>query len=104
MIKTICLRRAGDAALARQYLREKNTAFIIFDSAYPGSGQEANYGFLRGVKFPFLIAGGVRREKIKNLDKKIKPLGFDVAGGLEDSHGKTVLNKIKALRAAITEL
>lgn len=103
IIKTIALRRAGDAALARQYRQEKNTALIIFDSQSPGSGQEANYGFLAGVKFPFLIAGGVRLEKIKNLDRKIRPLGFDVAGGLEDTHGRVSLNKIKDLQAAITK-
>ncbi len=53
-----------------------------------GTGKTFNWEFVTNISRPFLLAGGLNCENICQAIRKVAPLGFDVAGGLEKSPGK----------------
>ena len=76
---------------------------VLLDSwnekSYGGSGIRIQSKYLEGLKFskPWLLAGGISADWIKQILHKIKPDGIDVSSSIERSPGIKDLNETKKL-------
>ena len=76
---------------------------IILDSwnekTYGGSGIRINYKYLEKLKFskPWLLAGGISMDWLKQILNDIKPNGIDVSSSIESSPGIKDIDKTKKL-------
>ena len=76
---------------------------ILLDSwnneTYGGSGKKIDQNFLKDLKFskPWLLAGGVSIEWIKQIVMNIKPYGVDISSSVEISPGIKDLEKTNDL-------
>lgn len=67
--------------------------WIMFDTFHPslygGSGKRFSHELLLEDQLdrPFLIAGGLNGENVKDVIRRVKPYGVDVASGVEDDKG-----------------
>tara|TARA_B100000212_G_C27280386_1_gene492821 strand:+ start:105 stop:749 length:645 start_codon:yes stop_codon:yes gene_type:complete len=69
------------------------------NKTYGGSGIRIESKYLEGLKFskPWLLAGGISTDWIKEILTNIKPDGIDVSSSIESSPGVKDLNKTKRL-------
>ena len=69
------------------------------ENIYGGSGKRIQTKYLEGLKFskPWLLAGGISENWIKQITNDIKPDGIDVSSSIESSPGIKDLNKTKRL-------
>ena len=76
---------------------------ILLDSwnkeTYGGSGKRIEQTFLEDLSFskPWWLAGGVSKEWIDEILKKIKPDGIDISSSVETSPGIKNINKTKKI-------
>ena len=76
---------------------------VLLDSwnekTYGGSGIRINYKYLEGLKFskPWLLAGGISTDWLKQILTEIKPNGIDISSSIEIAPGIKDLNKTKKL-------
>ena len=76
---------------------------ILLDSwnkeTYGGSGMRIDQTYLEGLSFskPWWLAGGVSKEWIHEIIRKIKPYGVDVSSSVETSPGIKDIDKINLL-------
>ncbi len=76
---------------------------ILLDSwnekTYGGSGERINSEYLKELKFskPWLLAGGISIDWLKQILIDIKPNGIDVSSSIESTPGIKDLNKTKKL-------
>lgn len=70
--------------------------YLLFDSSEPGSGNSFDHDVLKTFNGNYFLAGGVRRENVSEILTNIKPLGVDVATGVE-TDGKRDPKKLKNL-------
>ena len=76
---------------------------ILLDSwnekSYGGTGIRIKYENLEGLKFtkPWLLAGGISIDWLKQILNDIKPNGIDISSSIEISPGIKDLNKIKKI-------
>ena len=76
---------------------------VLLDSwnekTYGGSGTRINYKYLEGLKFskPWLLAGGISADWLKQILTHIKPNGIDVSSSIESAPGIKDLNETKKL-------
>ena len=76
---------------------------ILLDSwnekTYGGSGIRINPKYLKDLKFskPWLLAGGISIDWVKQILLDIKPDGIDISSSIEILPGKKDLNKTKQL-------
>ncbi len=94
VLKTIKVRSEKDLNLAlrlRPYVHA-----IILDHAEPGQGKSFDHDLLKAFDGDFLLAGGINPENARGLLKSYRPLGIDVASGVE-TKGRRDLSKIKHL-------
>jgi len=76
---------------------------VLLDSwnkeTYGGSGIRINSKYLEELKFskPWLLAGGISIDWLKQILNDIKPNGIDVSSSIEITPGIKDLNKIKKL-------
>ena len=76
---------------------------ILLDSwneeTYGGSGKRIEQKYLEDISFskPWWIAGGVSKEWIDEILKKIKPDGIDISSSLETSPGIKDIKKTKKI-------
>ena len=80
---------------------------ILLDSwnkeTYGGSGKRIEQNYLEGLSFskPWWLAGGVSKEWIDEITKKIKPYGIDISSSVEISPG---IKDIEKTRQIINEI
>tara|TARA_B100000212_G_scaffold322805_1_gene282369 strand:- start:105 stop:752 length:648 start_codon:yes stop_codon:yes gene_type:complete len=80
---------------------------VLLDSwnekTYGGSGIRINFKYLKELKFgkPWLLAGGISVDWLKQILFDIKPDGIDVSSSIESSPGIKDLNKTKELLSVI---
>ena len=69
------------------------------NKTYGGSGIRIQSKYLGGLKFskPWLLAGGISTDWVKEILTNIKPDGIDVSSSIEISPGVKDLNKVKKL-------
>ena len=72
---------------------------ILLDSwneeTYGGSGQRINSDYLENINFskPWWLAGGISIEWVDEIQKSIRPQGFDISSSIEISPGVKDLTK-----------
>tara|TARA_B100000212_G_scaffold336501_1_gene309927 strand:- start:283 stop:930 length:648 start_codon:yes stop_codon:yes gene_type:complete len=82
---------------------------VLLDSwnekTYGGSGIKIKSKYLEGLKFskPWLLAGGISTDWLKQILINIKPDGIDVSSSIESSPGIKDLEKTKELLNLINE-
>lgn len=81
--------------------------WILFDSASGGSGQSFDWSMMNGTKRPFLLAGGLTPENVREAIRETGAAGVDVASGVESSPGakdhdkvRRFINAVKSIRNA----
>ena len=69
------------------------------DESYGGSGKRIEQNYLQDLSFskPWWLAGGVSKEWIDEILKKIKPDGIDISSSVETSPGIKDLEKTKKI-------
>ena len=67
--------------------------------SYGGSGKRIEQTYLEDLSFskPWWLAGGVSKEWIDEILKKIKPDGIDISSSVETSPGIKDLEKTKMI-------
>lgn len=70
-----------------------------------GTGKTLNWEDLQGFQpsFPWLLAGGLTPENVKDALTQLKPNGIDLSSGVERSPGDKDLVKITQLFQALTQ-
>lgn len=79
-------------------LSSLDSDLLILDSyvtgAGGGTGESFPWEYVRGVKRPFFLAGGLKPETVARAVREISPFGVDVASGVESSPGIKDRNSI----------
>lgn len=57
--------------------------FLLFDSAYGGSGKTFDWKALPKTEKPFFVAGGLTVDNVENAISQVKPYAVDVSSGVE---------------------
>ncbi|MDC3118291.1 phosphoribosylanthranilate isomerase [Prochlorococcus sp. AH-716-K03] len=76
---------------------------ILLDSwsqeSYGGSGKRIKQTYLEDLTFskPWWLAGGVSKDWIDEISKKIKPNGIDISSSVEVSPGIKDINKVRMI-------
>ncbi len=87
--------RVGDESLLCPDL-----PFVILDSYKKdlggGTGHTFPWEYVKEVKRPYLLAGGITPDNVVDAIRYLKPFGIDVASGVE-TNGKKDQTKIEAL-------
>ncbi len=74
----------------------------VVDSSVPGmyggSGMTASWADAASVakKYPIMLSGGLTAENVREAVEIVRPVGVDVASGVESSPGKKDQKKLKA--------
>lgn len=88
VLKAIRVRNRASVRLAGRY---GGAALLLFDAYDPllhgGTGRRFAGGLLRGVRRPFLLAGGLTPANVRRAVRGIRPYGVDVASGVERAPG-----------------
>ena len=61
-----------------------------------------NYFFLKKMKLPIYIGGGINNNNAKKIIDKISPNGLDVSRSLKDKNNNISLNKLNELRISLS--
>lgn len=56
--------------------------YILLDNGY-GTGQTFDWSFVRGIKRPFFLAGGVNADNVMDAIDKLSPYAVDISSGVE---------------------
>ncbi|MDF3821790.1 phosphoribosylanthranilate isomerase [Leptospira sp. 96542] len=79
---------------------EPKAELVILDSFKKGEGGGTGHSFpweyVKTIKRPYLLAGGITPDNVINAIQTLSPFGIDVASGVE-TDGEKDLNKIKTL-------
>jgi len=67
---------------------------LLFDPG-AGNGKPFDWKKLEGIELPFIIAGGLNPDNIKEVVTYLKPYAVDVSSGVEKSPGKKDIEKLK---------
>lgn len=92
VIKGISMVRRNSLKKVNRYLGKVH--LVLLDGKEPGSGKGFDHRSLRELKTPFMLAGGMSPDNVRQALKEVRPAGVDVASGVE-SHGKRDLKKIR---------
>lgn len=92
VIKGISMIRKSSINKVKRYLGKAH--LVLLDGKDPGSGTAFDHRALRKLKVPFLLAGGMSPENVRQVLKEVQPVGVDVASGVENN-GKRDLKKIR---------
>ncbi|QQS59138.1 hypothetical protein IPN35_06165 [Candidatus Peregrinibacteria bacterium] len=77
----------------------KNVADVfLFDGAHPGSGKIFPSNMLPKMTKPFLVAGGVTPENVREILEKTEADGTDTASGIENESGEWDEKRMKEFR------
>ena len=77
VIKTI----RSDLKLAKKFYDAG--AVILFDGDVPGSGESCNHKLIKDFNGSFFLAGGINPLNVEEIIDEVKPMGIDIASGVE---------------------
>ncbi len=102
LIKAIHVKNKED--LLKKIKKYKKVDFFLLDrydeNLYGGTGKKINEKEIENLNLSWdkiFIAGGINPENVKDIIKKFKPFGIDVASGVEIAPGIKDMEKIKKL-------
>lgn len=78
IIKAFKIRGGEDIEKANTFPSD----YILLDNGY-GTGQTFDWSFVRGIKRPFFLAGGVNVDNVRNAIDKLLPYAVDISSGVE---------------------
>ena len=82
IIKAFRIRSAADIERANAF----HSDYVLLDNGY-GTGQTFDWSFVRGIKRPFFLAGGVNADNVADAIDKLSPYAVDISSGVEtDGH------------------
>lgn len=61
---------------------ESSADLVLLDNGY-GTGKTFDWALMKGVRRPFLLAGGLSPENAEEAMKQFHPYGLDVSSGIE---------------------
>ena len=92
------------------HLADYGAAAVLVDAASPGSGELFDWRLAEGVVDParLMVSGGLRPDNVADAIAHLRPMGVDVASGVESSPGRKdprlVRSFVIAARRAAAEL
>jgi phosphoribosylanthranilate isomerase len=102
LIKAIHVKNKED--VLKKIRKYKKADFFLLDrydeNLYGGTGKGIANKEIENLNLPWnkiFIAGGINPENVKDIIKKFKPFGIDVASGVEIAPGIKDIEKIKKL-------
>ncbi len=101
VIKTLSFH--ADIDLSRIEHAGGNIVFFILDGRHPGSGQTFNWDQIPDLPLPFLLAGGISNDNLREAVARTNPMGLDVASGVE-TDGEIDRNKIQKMVTTLCSL
>lgn len=78
IIKAFKIRGDEDIEKANTFPSDYN----LLDNGY-GTGQTFDWSFVRGIKRPFFLAGGVNADNVRDAIDKLSPYAVDISSGVE---------------------
>jgi phosphoribosylanthranilate isomerase len=102
LIKAIHVKDKED--ILKKIKKYKMADFFLLDryeeNLYGGTGKRIDDREIENIDLPgnkIFIAGGIKPENVKDIIRKFKPFGIDVASGVEIAPGIKDIEKIKKL-------
>jgi phosphoribosylanthranilate isomerase len=102
LIKAIHVKDKED--ILKKIKKYKMADFFLLDryeeNLYGGTGKKIDDREIENIDLPWnkiFIAGGIKPENVKDIIRKFKPFGIDVASGVEIAPGIKDIEKIKKL-------
>jgi phosphoribosylanthranilate isomerase len=102
LIKAIHVKDKED--VLKKIKKYKMADFFLLDryeeNLYGGTGKKINDREIENIDLPWnkiFIAGGIKPENVKDIIRKFKPFGIDVASGVEIAPGIKDIEKIKKI-------
>ena len=95
IIKAFIIRSPEDVERA-----ENSTADYILLDGGKGEGKSFDWSFLKDIKRPYFLAGGLNPDNASEAVKTLKPFAVDVSTGIE-TDGKKDSEKMTAFAAAV---
>jgi phosphoribosylanthranilate isomerase len=102
LIKAIHVKDKED--VLKKIKKYKMADFFLLDryeeNLYGGTGKRIDDREIENIDLPWnkiFIAGGIKPENVKDIIRKFKPFGIDVASGVEIAPGIKDIEKIKKL-------
>lgn len=78
IIKAFKIRGGEDIEKANTFPSD----YILLDNGC-GTGQTFDWSFVRGIKRPFFLAGGVNADNVRDAIDKLSPYAVDISSGVE---------------------
>lgn len=86
---------------------DSSADMLLFDAYDPkqsgGTGKSFNWELLRGIKRPFILAGGLNIKNIARAIRTCKPCGVDISSGIETDFVKDK-EKIRNIMRAVRQV
>ena len=89
VIKAFTIRSEEDIKKAE----ESSADYVLLDSG-KGSGMRFNWNYIKDMKRPYFLAGGLKIENVAEAIESLAPFAVDVSSGIE-SEGKKDPRKMK---------
>jgi phosphoribosylanthranilate isomerase len=83
--------RVGEDGLPDNLQEYPVRAFVLDvkdDVLFGGTGRSFDWRLARGVRHPFILAGGLRPDNVREAIRAARPYGVDVCSGVEALPGK----------------
>ena len=96
IIKAYKVRRSEDVQLANV----SSADYVLLDNGY-GTGQTFDWQYVKEVKRPFFLAGGVNTDNVAQILRDMKPYAVDISSGVE-TDGYKDYEKMKAFVKAVS--
>jgi phosphoribosylanthranilate isomerase len=105
-IMTLRALHVGRSSPAQEVAKFANAQAIVLDTAQPnfgGSGLPFNWKLARSIskKYSVLLAGGLTPANVGEAVRTVRPLGVDVASGVERRPGVKDVKKMRAFIEAV---
>ncbi len=96
--KAFCLKTENPGETIRK--AENSSADGILLDSGTGSGQTFEWSYIKDIKRPYLLAGGLSPENVTEAVKALHPYGVDVSSGIE-TEGQKDTDKMAAFAAVL---
>ncbi len=94
IIKRIPVQDNDNAATLEAQMQRFRVSAFLFDPG-AGSGRVFDWRIAKGVRRPFIVAGGLTPENVRSLIHELNPMGVDVSSGVEKATGKKDSEKMR---------
>ncbi|MDO4267936.1 MAG: phosphoribosylanthranilate isomerase [Eubacteriales bacterium] len=79
---------------------ESQADLVLLDAGEGGTGTTFDWSLLRGMKRPYILAGGLNENNVAKAVRALSPYGVDVSSGIE-TNGRKDREKMRRFAAAV---